>query len=246
LPVDERPVPGKAELYIEADPGSDDFVTEDGWRIRYDEAYASLGNVRLEPLEDDAECEQYASTPYLRVVDLLDGRSRLVTLFARGPCTLRFQLEGPGELEIVSGVDESIVEAMRQYDSDPFVVDQSVVLRVAGSAERDRQRIRFEWRFRQSFDYDPCATAQLTPAQAETIDVRARLSALFADPSDASLRFDALAAADRDADGELTLEELSEHDRTLGEHLYFNALPQLFWIGDEPPCFAGRFMSHPD
>jgi hypothetical protein len=239
LPTDDRPVPGKAELRVVTDPGSDDFETDDGWRVRYDEAFAAIGNVRLESLQDGAECEQYASTPYLRIVDLLDESTRLATLFARGPCALRFQIEGPRDNPAASEVDEAVVEAMRTRKDDPFVREQSVVLRVAGHAERDGEHVRFAWAFRQSFDYDPCTTASLAAGESELIEVRARLHALFADPIDARVRFDGFAKADADADGEITLDELAQNDRALSQHLYFVAVPQLFWIGDQPPCFVG-------
>lgn len=239
LPTDDRPVPGKAEVRVVTEPESDDFETDDGWRIRYDEAFAAIGNVRLEPLQDGAECHQYASSPYLRVVDLLEPSTRLATLFARGPCALRFQIEGPRDQPLVSEVDEAIVEAMRARDSDAFVTEQSVVLRVAGRAERDDEQVRFAWAFRQSFDYDPCTTARLASGESELIEVRARLRALFAEASDASLRFDGFAKADADGDGEITLDELAADDRALSQHLYFVAVPQLFWMGEEPPCFVG-------
>lgn len=241
LPVEERPEPGKAELRIATDPGSDDFITDDGWRIRYDELYASIGNVMLERAEgSEGECNQYASTPYLRIVDLLGNSSRLATLYARGPCALRFQLAGPHDLQVATDVDEAIVEEMREIARDPFGPPETVALRVAGSAERDGEIVRFAWAFRQSFDYDPCAIAALTPGESEVIEIRARLPMLFGDPSDGLARFDAYAAVDGDGDGEVTLDELDQHDRPLGEHLYLTALPQLFRIGDEPPCFIGR------
>lgn len=247
LPVEARPEPGKAELRIAADPDSADFVTEDGWRVRYDELYASIGDVMLEPTEDGGgQCEQYASTPYLRVVDLLGDSTRLATLFARGPCTLRYQLAGPHDLEIVSDVDEAIVAALREVERDPFGEPESVALRVAGSAERDGRRLRFVWQFRQRFDYDSCAVAALTPGESEIIVMRARLRTLLSDPSDGLPRFDAYASADADGDGEVTLDELDQTNRALGEHLYFSAVPQLFWIGDEPPCFVARLQQAPN
>jgi hypothetical protein len=238
---DDRPEPGKAELRIAADPGGEDFVTEDGWRIRYDELYASIGNVMLDRVEDGGgECDQYTSTPYLRVIDLLGEPSRLATLFARGPCTLRFELAGPHDFEIATEVDEAIVEAMRENASDPFVINESVALRVAGTAERASETVSFAWPFRQGFGFVPCAPAALTKGESEVIELRARLPALFADPSDGLTRFDPFAAADADGDGEITFGELDELDRPLGEHLYFNAVPQLFWIGDQPLCGIDR------
>src|SRR5262245_46180393 len=97
LSVEDRPTLGRVEVRVTADLGSDDFAIEDGWQVQYEELYASLGNLWLEPFEGGAECHSYTSTQYLRIVDLLSGRHRIATLFARGPCSLRFQIEGPGD-----------------------------------------------------------------------------------------------------------------------------------------------------
>lgn len=251
LPVDERAEPGQVELRVRTDPGSVDFATDDGWRIRYDELYAAIGNVRLDRASADAECEQYASTPYLRIVDLLDGPARIATLFARGPCEVLFQVTEPGEFQLVSELDDALVEAMRARASDGYVTDQGVALRVAGRAERAGEELRFAWDFRQAFDFDPCASDPFEPGKAVVMEIRARGQALFEDASDGALRFDAFAAADLDGDGAISLAELhgapqsASDDRSLGEHLYFDAVPQLFWIGEQAPCFIGRLSRQP-
>jgi hypothetical protein len=246
LPVEDRPEPGHVELRVHTDPGSVDFATDDGWHVRYDELYASIGNVRLDRATPEAECQQYASTPYLRVIDLLGEAELLATLYARGPCDVQFQVMGPGEGPIVSEVGDEVVAAMRERTSDAYVSDQSIALRVAGRAERAGQELRFAWDFRQAFDFDPCATDPFEPGKLVVMEIRARAQALFEDANDGALRFAAFAAADLDDDRAVSLDELQSaplsqrDDRSLGAHLYFEAVPQLFWIGDQAPCFIGR------
>ena len=246
LPAEERPEPGKVELRVALDSDNEQVITDDGFRIHFEQAYVGIGNAQLEPAEPGAECRQYASTPYLRVVDLLAGPTRLATLFARGPCELRFEALGPGEVEpVVSDLEDDVLSALEAKGSDPFVREQSAVLRVAGRAERGSEQLRFSWSFRQGFAVDPCATAAFEPGESELVVIRARLAKLFADPSDGLSRFEPMAAADRagNADGEVTLDEL--HARALARQLYLEVVPRLFWIGDDPPCFVGEVRVGP-
>src|SRR5574341_1020920 len=91
--------------------------------------------------------------------------------------------------------------------------------KVAATATRDGTQMRMEWIFRRRYDIEKCATgAEGQPGTAVVIEGgdASRLALvldgaeLFRERADdeAPLRFDALAAADADADAEITLEEL--------------------------------------
>lgn len=238
LGVDEQAEPGRVELRIAAEPNSIDFVTDDGFRIRYDELLISAGNVRLQRGSYDGSCDAYTGTAYLRVVDLLGSSARLATQFALGDCSLHMQLMGPSDQQVVTNVDDAVVRSMQARASDGFVQDESVALRVAGSAERSGARYRFDWSFRQAFSIDSCVVVAFDPAEPRVVEVSVHAARLFLDGAGERLRFTPFADADLDGDRTITLEELASVP--LGERVYFENVPQLLWVGDEPPCFVGR------
>jgi hypothetical protein len=238
LGVDEQAEPGSVEVRIVAEPQSADFVTEDGFRVRYDELLISTGNVRLDRGSYDGSCNGYTGSAYLRVVDLLASSARLATLFALGDCSVRFQLMGPSDLHVVTDVGDADLRAMRARASDGFVQDESVALRVAGRAERAGESYRFAWSFRQPFDIDPCTVVAFDPDEPRVLEVRVRATRLFFDGAAGSLSFAPFAESDLDGDHTITLDELAS--TPLGERLYFENVPQLLWVGDQPPCFVGR------
>ena len=238
LGVDEQAQPGRVELRVTAEPDGAEFVTDDGFRVRYDELLISIGNVRLDRGSHDGSCNGYTGTSYLRVVDLLESSARLATVFALGDCSMHLQLIGPSDHQVVTDVAEAVVAELRAAASDGFVQDRSVALRVAGSAERSGERYRFDWSFRQAFDIDPCVVSMFDPSEPSVLEVNVRAPRLFIDPATAELRFEPFVHADLNGDATITLDELATVP--LGHRLYFETVPQLLWIDDEPPCFAGR------
>lgn len=238
LGVDERAQPGRVELRVAAEPGAADFVTGDGFRVRYDALLISIGNVRLDRGSYDGSCDAYTGTSYLRVVDLLESSARLATVFALGDCSMHLQLMGPRDHEVVTDVDEGVVSELHAAASDAFVQDGSVALRVTGSAERAGTRYRFDWSFRQAFDIDPCVVSVFDPSEPSVLEVSVRASRLLFDHASAELRFEPFAQADVDGDATITLDELASVP--LGQRLYFETVPKLLWVDDEPPCFVGR------
>jgi len=241
LDVDEQAQPGRVELRVALESDNADFVTDDGFRIRYDELLISAGNARLDRGSYDGSCKAYTGTAYLRVVDLLATSARLATLFALGDCSVRVQLMGPSDDYVVTDVDDSILASMQARASDGFVQDESVALRVAGHAERAGARYDFDWSFRQAFDIDPCVVVPFDPEQPSVLELRVRAARLFLDAATGQLSFAPFAEADLDGDHTITLDELASVP--LGRRLYFENVPQLLWLGDEPPCFVGRVRS---
>jgi hypothetical protein len=238
LGVDELTEPGRVELRMAAEPGSADFVTDDGFRVRYEALLISVGNVRLDRGSYDGSCDAYTGSAYLRVVDLLGSATRVATLFALGDCSLHIQLMGPGDAPIVTDVDDALVRSLQVRASDGFVQDASVALRVAGRAERAGETYRFDWSFRQGFDIDPCVVVAFDPDEPSALDVQVRAARLLIDGATGQLRFMPFVEADMDGDRTIALEEL--RSTPLGERVYFDNVSQLLWTGGEPPCFVGR------
>jgi hypothetical protein len=243
LGVDEQAQPGRVEVRVALESDGADFVTDDGFRIRYDELLISAGNARLDRGSYDGSCKAYTGTTYLRVVDLLESSARLATLFALGDCSVRVQLMGPSDDYVVTDVDDASLASMQARASDGFVQDESVALRVAGHAERSGDRYDFEWSFRQAFDVDPCVVVPFDPDEPSVLELRMRAARLFLDGATGQLSFAPFAEADADGDKSITLAELA--NVPLGQRLYFENVPQLLWVGDEPPCFVGRVRGEP-
>lgn len=91
-------------------------------------------------------------------------------------------------------------------------------LSLAGVAERGAERKTFEWGFSKDTRYEACKNEELgglgvaVPTGAvETVELTIHGDHLFYDDlqsPDAVMRFDAMAGADRDGDGAITLDEL--------------------------------------
>jgi hypothetical protein len=247
LPDDTRPEPGRLRMTVTADETiASGVTTADGWTITFDRFWLSLGEVRLEG--DD--CSPYAEGDYLRILDLrVPGAQTLNTSYALGDCELGFQLRAPRDDAVLgSGIDAEIETFMRKPATDAFVTDASgVVLHVAGSATKSEKIFEFAWSFRQRLDY-LCGVITFRSGESHTLDVEIRGAALFIERTDderADLRFDPHAAADRDGDGAITLEELEamplgdENDReTLGTRVYLGLVPQLANLRGQDQCFV--------
>ena len=99
------------------------------------------------------------------------------------------------------------------YDDARFTV--AAVL-VEGQAERDGVSKRFSWSFDQPVAYRDCETTTSVPADGlGTLQITIHADHLFYDSlvsEEPLLGFDAIAAADLDADGEITAAELSMVD----------------------------------
>lgn len=94
---------------------------------------------------------------------------------------------------------------------------------VEGEGSRMGTTVRFRWGFSQAISYSPCSNADdslgLAVPSGGNVDAQITLHGdhFFYDDlqsPDARLRFDAIAAADADRDGTVTLEELARVDLT--------------------------------
>ena len=264
LPEDDRAPPAELVVTASGDEAiASGFATDDGWDVRYERFLVSLGHVSLRGTgsRDSAPtCTEYSgeSTHYLRVLDMQrPALQKLSTSYAFGACRLAFELWPPSSNAVLgTGVGEGERASMSREVTDAFTEDTGAVVYVRGHASRSGTVSRFEWSFRRLLAYANCGDMSLEPGELGTLDIRFRGRTLFQDRLDeatASIRFAPFAAADADADGNVTLEELSvalrsESDsfHTVGELLYTGLLPQLPRVGDGIECFEQAIMKPPE
>jgi hypothetical protein len=247
----EEPPPAGALVVQVTSRGLDErgaLSTEDGWTLTLERAVISLGEVRLM-----GECDPYSENQYLRVLDLRQaGPQRVVLSYALGQCEIGFVVRTPASDAVLgAGVDERTRSSMQEPGRDPFVEGEGIALHVEGTADKDAASLRFAWSFRQAFDYT-CPRVTFEPEATQTVELSAHLARLF-DPSgdgdENAARFDAMAAADMDGDAEVTLEELAAASpvagggsfASLGEQLYFGAMPSVLSAPAPGRCEFGRF-----
>ena len=222
LPGDTRPVPERLDATVEPGPGLTlGIETADGWQIKVERFLLATGNIDFE--NDDVGCTSYAEARYDRLFDfaVVTDRQKLGTAYGLGTCRVEFRLRAPSfDALLGPGATPADVAFMRLRASDRFAENERVSLLAKGSATRGTEVKRFEWVFRQSFEMTDCkaegggfmTTVKLTEGASSELRIEVRPEELFralADDS-AELRFQPMADADADADGAVTLEELSK------------------------------------
>ena len=224
LPGDTRPTPGRVYVTTEAAPTNVDGVaTDDGWQIDFERLLVGLGNVDLE----GASCNKYSEARYSRLFDFtIEAEPQKVGLaYGLGDCRLEIGIRPPSDDAAHGvGITSADVETMRREVLDPWVDEpERTSVYVVGTASRDGEQKRFEWSFRERYNMENCQPGEngelgsdLDIAGDDDLQMTVILHGeeLFraSDAADAPLRFDELAAADADLDGEVTLVELDELD----------------------------------
>lgn len=136
-----------------------------------------------------------------------DVRLPPYALLSAGSMELALPSMGEGQLFT------SIMMPAGDYDAPAFTVGQ---IEIDGVATRGAETKRFFWVFDAPTRYDECATTVSIPALGDGhFEITIHADHLFADSAVSetpTLRFDAFAAADADADGEITQAELAATD----------------------------------
>jgi hypothetical protein len=140
-------------------------------------------------------------------VELRDVSIASASLDDPEPIELTQASDGVGQL-----VGRAAVAA-DEYDDAAFTIVRTIV---EGSAEKGGVVKTFAWTFDTPVEYAGCETTTVVPSDGVgELQITVHADHLFYDSlvsEQPALRFDALAAADTDADGELTMAELAATD----------------------------------
>lgn len=221
LQNDPRPPPGS--VLVTASPDSvieTGVVTADGWQVDYQRFLVSLGFASAE--DDEGTCNHTYSDPnYSRVLDMKSGHEQKLNLvFALGVCSIDLELSSPKEDSVLGqGATPADRKFMRTPESDDYVTDGGISIHLEATARKGSVEKRLSWSYRYRIDYTNIGTRQGTEVKRGfelkehdelQMDVPILGGALFWDQlsGEGQLRFDAIAAADQNNDGEVALHEL--------------------------------------
>ena len=213
------------EVEIPPDPGDGSgFV--DGWTVRYDKFLVNFRNIVVASSRGETAATLDSS---LLFDNALDGVKPIVEWTVPAQAWDRVSYE-------IAPVDAASTPAGGATEADKaLMIAGGYSLYVAGTASKAQVEKRFGWGFAIGTRYFECQSEQGGSEQSgvvvtnnTSLDVQLTIHGdhlfydrLQASPNPAvltSLRFDALAAADADGDGEVTLAELEA--RTLDVRLY--------------------------
>ena len=191
------------------------FTTSDGWAVKVTHMFVNVSAIAVASADGVG-----AAGATAQVVDeAAAGPQPLLVATvrtARAWENVSFEI---GPAAVVADVGPTAVGDVTQDDIDALVKD-GVSISLEGSATRGADTKTFTWRFTTDTVYSDCTgdvdgasrPGLLVPSGGDdTADVVLSSSALFADDTGA-LHFDAIAAADADKNGEVTLDELAATD----------------------------------
>lgn len=261
LPEDTRPPPGLVTVTFRgADATVDGLTTSDGWSVRFDRVFVTIGG---SDIEGDG-CTEYADADYFRILSGLSKTPQKVGLiYGLGTCSFELRARNPeADTLLGEGITEADKTLMRDPVSDKREERSGITFWIRGRAERTGVTKTFDWRYRhRRVAYNECEidgvdTFTLAGDEEKPIEVRVHAAVLFQDHVEAEkarLRFDPIARADVDADGVVTLDELdqltlkdagidlrdvegAERWKSLGDLVYQGLFPQLMRVGEGGHC----------
>ncbi|HEY8945896.1 MAG TPA: hypothetical protein VIM73_16620 [Polyangiaceae bacterium] len=199
------------EEYVEDGIPTAEF--EDGWEARFSKFLIVLGDVSVA----DGRAGEAGRLSEVRVFDLaVPGPHEIGALKdvdARAWDRVGYTVRAAGaDTERHSSATSQDLSRMR---------DEGYSVYVEGSAVKESQEMTFAWGFENSTRYDDCVQVDgarethgivVTNGGADAVELTIHGDHFFYDDlasPDAVLRFEPIAAADADGDGNVTLEELS-------------------------------------
>jgi len=205
------------EEYIEEGIPGDEFA--DGFSVTYDTFLVVIGDVSAAK-EGDAPALE---APAQKVWDLTEtGPFQIATgTVPKGDYFHTVYTIAPPGGDVEAGnVDDGALDTMVTNGYSVYVIGTAT----DGTVEKS-----FEWGFDTSTLYDPCHSVAVVEEDGEaTIQLTIHGDHLFYDDAvseDPSLRFNDLALADADDDGEITREELEAYDITVLPNYGVGSLP---------------------
>jgi hypothetical protein len=226
LPTDTREPPGSILLMVtSADEPS--VTTADGWSITVDRLLLGMGDANLGDanLGRNESCTRYSTSFYRRLLDARSpGDQKLSIMYGLGRCHFYFNIVAPSYDALLG---EGVTEADKDRMAGPEFairgrVPEGIAIDLAATATRGPETKRVHWKFGRDgargltcgVPPEPSQPIELQRDVNLTFHIGIRGAALFGDdanPNTATLRFDAIAAADTtygNNDGEITLDEL--------------------------------------
>lgn len=220
---------GELEITTTAPTIEQGFTTADGWAIKYDRFLVSLTSLEVAGATDLVLTSSTTSTIFDQVQTGFppDSPARKVLLSstnrtARAWEDVHFSI-GPAvpndeEAELFTTVLGNVAEA-----DVTAMQTEGLSLLVSATATKGAEVKKLEWRFTTDTLYGNCSSTVngqvvpgviVPPNGLGSADIMMRGDVLFADDltNPASARFDAIAAADADANGVVTLDELAAVD----------------------------------
>lgn len=199
------------EEFIEEGIGADEFA--DGWSVTFDRFLVNLGNVRVAREGRDPAIDE----PAFRVFDLAATTGPLVIAQAVVPAGDY----GHAAYTIAPVTAASTAGNAAQADI-AHMAAAGWSIWVEGTATKDARTVAFSWGFATSTTYDPCHSEGVVTDGAETaVQITIHGDHLFYDSAvseEPELRFQDLANADADDDGQLTQAEMAAHGILALEH----------------------------
>ena len=198
------------ESFIES--GIPEEELADGWSITFDRFLINLGQISVAIEGEPAP--------------LSDKTMRIWDLVKTGPHKILSEEVPVGEYthsayRISPASEKSKNGNAEQVDADEMISGGYAVF-VEGSATKDDETITFSWGFDKDTVYDPChSKGHLTADKKGSVQITIHGDHLFYDDAvseEPSLRFEDIALADENEDGEVTLDELADLDITPLEH----------------------------
>ena len=200
------------ESFIDAGIPSDEF--SDGWSIEFSRFLVALGSIRVADRLGDVAL----SLPSVRVFDL----SR------PGPHLIEFADEVPAQrwdaVEVDLALATDAVSGHDRLEAEDLLAMKAGGLSawVTGEARTGTVSFSFDWPFKETVSLGNCQTESdglglvVPSGEITTLQFTVHGDHLFYDSleGDAALRFLAMADADANRDGQVTLAELAEVDLT--------------------------------
>lgn len=178
------------EEFVEDQIPASEFV--DGWKVEFSRFVVALTDIEVdgEPL------------PGSFAVDLRENSQGAGHFL--------------GEVLVPAGARPQITYRVAPLPDSGLMPDPSASIIVEGRAQRGNETISFAWTFDTDTRYVECeSVAELHPEHAAQSELTLHADHLFYDDLEApdpNLTFDAIAAADADGNGEVTLSELHAVD----------------------------------